>query len=131
MKSTKITLLVTSFNSLTQAVYVWLRDRGYVVGVVYAKSLSMLEEIESFEPDLVLCPFLKDYVPSSVYDRYDTFVFHPGIRGDRGAYSLEWALWESRDSWGGVWLRVVEELDSGDIYASGEFITPPTNNLNF
>ena len=121
MKSTKITLLVTSFNSLTQAVYVWLRDRGYVVGVVYAKSLSMLEEIESFEPDLVLCPFLKDYVPSSIYDRYDTFVFHPGIRGDRGAYSLEWALWESRDSWGGVWLRVVEELDSGDIYASGEF----------
>ena len=60
-------------------------------------------------------------MPSSIYDRYDTFVFHPGIRGDRGAYSLEWALWESRDSWGGVWLRVVEELDSGDIYAGGEF----------
>ena len=59
MKSTKITLLVTSFNSLTQAVYVWLRDRGYVVSVVYAKSLSMIEEIESFEPDLVLCPFFE------------------------------------------------------------------------
>jgi len=32
----KILLLVTTFNSLSQAVYVWLRDRGYDVGVVFA-----------------------------------------------------------------------------------------------
>jgi putative two-component system hydrogenase maturation factor HypX/HoxX len=118
----KITLLVTTFNSISQAVYVWLRDRGYAVDVVYANSSTKYEEIDTFKPDLILCPYLKDYVSSRIYEAYDTFVFHPGIRGDRGAYSLEWALWNDKESWGGVWLRVVEELDGGDIYASGEFV---------
>ncbi len=118
----KISLLVTSFNSLTQAVYVWLRDHNHLVDVVYATSLTRDEELEVFAPELVLCPFLKHYVPSNIYERYPTFVFHPGIRGDRGAYSLEWALWQEKKEWGGVWLRVGRELDGGDIYAEGSFV---------
>ncbi len=118
----KISLLVTSFNSLTQAVYVWLRDHNHKVDVVYATSLTRDEELEMFAPELVLCPFLKHYVPSNIYERYPTFVFHPGIRGDRGAYSLEWALWQEKKEWGGVWLRVGRELDRGDIYAEGSFV---------
>jgi putative two-component system hydrogenase maturation factor HypX/HoxX len=121
IKFKKITLLVTSFNSLTQAVYVWLRDRDFLVDVVFASSKTRDEEIEKFKPELILCPFLKHYIPPSIYENYPTFVFHPGIKGDRGAYSLEWALWEEKASWGGVWLEATKELDGGDIYAEGEF----------
>jgi len=117
----KITLLVTSFNSLSQAVYVWLKDRGYKLDVVYINSITRDSEIAEFKPDTVLCPFLKHYIPSFIYQNYPTFVFHPGVRGDRGAYSIEWALINKEKNWGGVWLRAVKELDAGDIYASGEF----------
>jgi putative two-component system hydrogenase maturation factor HypX/HoxX len=117
----KITLLVTSFNSLSQAVYVWLKDNNYKVDVVYINSLTRDKEIEEFKPDIILCPFLKHYIPSSIYENYPTFVFHPGVRGDRGAYSIEWALINEEKRWGGVWLKAVKELDAGDIYAFGEF----------
>jgi len=117
----KITLLVTSFNSLSQAMYVALQDRGEDVDVVYATSQTRDEEITRFAPELILCPFLKHYIPASIYENYPTFVFHPGIRGDRGAYSLEWALWQEKKEWGGVWLRADKELDGGDIYAMGNF----------
>jgi len=117
----KITLLVTSFNSLSQVVYTWLNDCGYKVDVVYINSITRDSEIAEFKPDIILCPFLKHYIPSSIYKNYPTFVFHPGVRGDRGAYSIEWALINEEKSWGGVWLRAVKELDAGDIYAFGEF----------
>ena len=117
----KITLLVTSFNSLSQAIYVWLKDNGFLVDVVYINSLTRDSEIEEFKPDIILCPFLKHYIPSSIYESYPTFVFHPGIRGDRGAYSIEWALINEEKIWGGIWLRADKELDGGDIYAFGEF----------
>jgi len=117
----KITLLVTSFNSLSQAVYVWLKDRNYKVDVVYINSINRDSEIEEFKPDIILCPFLKHYIPSSIYENYLTFVFHPGVRGERGAYSIEWALINEEKRWGGVWLKAVKKLDAGDIYAFREF----------
>jgi len=117
----KITLLITSFNSLSQAVFCYLQDNGFSVDVVYATSKTRDEEITSFAPELILCPFLKHYIPASIYEVYPTFVYHPGLRGDRGAYSLEWALWDEKKKWGGVWLRAVKELDGGDIYAQGSF----------
>jgi len=117
----RITLLVTSFNALSQAVYLQLRDDAHEVDVVYATSLTRDEEIAAFHPDLILCPFLRHYIPASIYERYATFVFHPGIKGDRGAYSLEWALWKEKASWGGVWLKATKELDGGDILLQEQF----------
>jgi len=64
---------------------------------------------------------LKHYIPPKIYDSYPTFVFHPGIRGDRGAYSLDYALLDGVREWGGVWLRANALYDGGDIYASFEF----------
>ena len=115
----KITLLITGFNSISQLVYTCLKDRGDEVDVVFATSLTRDKEIEDFKPDLILCPFLKYYIPHAIYENYPIFVFHPGIRGDRGAYSLEYALNEQK--WGGVILKVDKNYDGGDIYASFEF----------
>ena len=118
----KILLLCTTFNALSQAVYTKLTDESHKVGVVYAiNEHQMLEEIEAFVPELILCPFLKHYLPSSIYESYLTFVFHPGPVGDRGAYSLDYALYNQVKDWGGVWLKANELYDGGDIYASSDF----------
>ncbi len=118
----KIVLLVTSFNSLTQAVYTYLEDRGNEVAVSYAISeKQMLEEIEAFSPELILCPFLKTYLPSSIYENYPTFILHPGPRGDRGPNALEYALKNHTKEWGVVILRANAEYDGGDIYGQQSF----------
>jgi len=117
----KIILLITSFNGLSQAIYTKLKDLNYIVDIVYATSLTKNDEINLFDPDIILSPFLKHYISKDIYEKYPTFVFHPGLRGDRGAYSIEWALWEEKKKWGGVWLKANELYDGGDIYASGDF----------
>jgi len=118
----KITLLVSAFNGLTQGVYVALRDRGFLVNVTYAINPTQIqEEIEAFNPQIILCPFLKSYLPKEIYENYPTFIFHPAPIGDRGAYSLDYAVFNEEKAWGGVWLRANELYDGGDIYASGHF----------
>ncbi len=118
----KISLLVTIFNSLTQAVYTILKDRGYSVDITYAiDKTQIIDEITVFSPQIILCPFLKSYIPKEIYQNYPTFVFHPAPRGDRGAYSLDYAVFNKVSKWGGVWLRANELYDGGDIYASSDF----------
>ncbi|MCK4441810.1 MAG: hydrogenase, partial [Sulfurovaceae bacterium] len=79
----KILLLVTTFNSLTQAVYTRLKDKGYRVSVTFSIThKQMLEEIEEFNPQLILCPFLKSYIPPNIYENYPTYIFHPAPIGD-------------------------------------------------
>jgi len=117
-----LTLLTTAYNSLTQAIHTALSDKGYQVDVTYAiNPIQMLQEIEAFNPQIILCPFLKNYIPKEIYESYPTFIFHPGVIGDRGAYSLDYAIFDELLEWGGVWLRVNELYDGGDIYASGSF----------
>ena len=122
----KITLLITSFNGLSQAIYCALKDSDYKVDIVYANSTDRDDEIKSFNPNIILCPFLKNFIPKSIYEVYPTFVFHPGIIGDRGAYSIEWALWKGKQNWGGVWLKANDLFDGGDIYAFDLFTLKDT-----
>ncbi len=118
----KILLLVTAFNSQTQAVYTKLQDRGDEVVVCFAISeKQMLEEIKEFEPDLILCPFLKNYISPTIYKSYPVYIFHPGPRGDRGPNALEYALMSHTKEWGLSVIRADEEYDGGDIYAEAEF----------
>lgn len=123
----KILLLCTAFNSQTQAVYSWLEDRGEELAVSYAiDEMQMLEEIEKFSPDLILCPFLKRYLPESIYAHYPTYIFHPGPIGDRGPNALEYALQSHTKTWGLVILRANKHYDGGDIYAQQDFTVRET-----
>jgi len=118
----KLLLLVTAFNSQTQAVYTRLQDKGHEVSVCFAISeVQMLEEIEAFMPEMILCPFLKAYLPPSIYENYPTYIFHPGPRGDRGPHALEYALQSHTKEWGLVVLRANSEYDGGDIYVEVGF----------
>jgi len=123
----KISLLITTFNSTSQLAYTYLKEQGHSVDVVYAiNDAQMKEEIDAFSPDLILCPFLKKFVPSEIYNNYPTFILHPGIRGDKGAYSLDNAIREERNEWGVVYLRANDDFDGGDIYAEVNFAMRPT-----
>ena len=113
----KITLLITSFNSLSQKIYSYLKDNNYIVNVVYAiNDEQMTAEIKSFHPDIVFCSYLKRFIPATIFNTYDTFLIHPGIKGDKGAYSLEHVVLDSKQQWGVVILKVNKYLDAGDIY---------------
>lgn len=117
----KITLLVDTFNSLSQAIYTALKDLGYRLDIVYAINKEQtIEELNAFYPDIILSPYLTKFIPKEIFNTYPTFVLHPGVRGDRGSYSLEYAL-ISHKEWGIVWLRANELFDGGDIYASSNF----------
>ena len=118
----QITLLITTFNSTSQLAYTYLKERGFCVDVVYAiNDTQMIEEVNAFKPDIILCPFLKKFVPSEIYNHYPTFILHPGIRGDKGAYSLDNAIREEKKEWGVVYLRANDAFDGGDIYAEVDF----------
>ncbi len=114
----RIALLVSAFNSLSQAVFCRLIDLGHEVCVVYAVSPEqMRSELLEHDPEIVLAPYLRRYIPPKVYTLRPTYIFHPGPRGDRGPDSLEHALSRDTESWGAVWLEASEELDGGDILA--------------
>jgi len=118
----KILLLVSSFNSLSQAVYTHLKDNGHQLDIVFAiNDKQLIDEIQEYSPELILCPFLKAFIPKDIYENYPTYIFHPGPIGDRGPNSLEYALQSHTKSWGLVILRANHLYDGGDIVASSTF----------
>jgi putative two-component system hydrogenase maturation factor HypX/HoxX len=118
----KILLLVTAFNSLAQAIYTKLKDEGHSLNFVFAiNEMQMIEEVNACEPELILCPYLKAFIPKVIYEKYPTYIFHPGPIGDRGPNSLEYALLNHTKEWGVVILRANELYDGGDIAALSNF----------
>lgn len=126
-----ILLICSAFNSLTQAVYTVLKDKGHQVSVAYAiTEVQMLTEIEDFKPQLILCPFLKRYLPESIYENYPTFIVHPGPIGDRGPNALEYALQNHTKEWGIVIFKANKLYDGGDIYAQKNFKVRETSKAS-
>jgi putative two-component system hydrogenase maturation factor HypX/HoxX len=118
----KITLLVTTFNSISQNYYAILKHKGFKVDTVYAiNEKQMIDEVKQFNPNIIICPFLKKFVPKEIFNIYPTFILHPGIIGDKGAYSIDNALRENKTLWGVVILKANDNFDGGDIYSSVDF----------
>lgn len=119
----KILLIISSFNSLSQSVYCKLQELEYKVFIKFAISKElMIEAVKEINPDIVFCPFLKQFIPNEIFENYPTFVLHPGILGDRGHNSLDNAINDEVKQWGVVILKANEILDGGDIYAQSNFI---------
>ncbi|WP_072681895.1 enoyl-CoA hydratase-related protein [Arcobacter sp. LA11] len=117
----KILLLISSFNSLSQRVYCELKELNHEVSICLGNEKNLIEDINDINPDIIFCPFLKEYLTHDIYETYPTFILHPGIIGDRGHQSLDHAINEEKEQWGVVILKANEELDGGDIYASSQF----------
>ena len=74
------------------------------------------------DPDLVLCPFLREGSLNGVADP-PTIVIHPGPKGDRGLSALDGAVMVGEPtSW--TALQAVQEIDAGPIWPSRNFPRP-------
>ncbi len=118
----RILFLTHSFNSLTQRLHVELRAKGHQVSVEFdINDAVAIEAVEGYRPDLIIAPFLKRAIPEAIWRNYICLVVHPGIRGDRGPSSLDWAILKHEQQWGVTVLQANAEMDAGDIWASVEF----------
>ena len=76
------------------------------------------------DPDLVICPFLRERVPEDVWRSRPTIVVHPGPQGDRGPSSLDWAILGAEPVWGVTALQAVDEMDAGPVWATQSIAMP-------
>ena len=84
----------------------------------------MLDEINKFQPDIVICPFLKTKIPASIYNQKLCLIMHPGIAGDHGASSIDWAILENLPEWGVTVIEASAVLDDGNIWSTETFRVP-------
>jgi putative two-component system hydrogenase maturation factor HypX/HoxX len=118
----RILLLVHTFNSLAQRLYVELTRDGHELSVEFdIHERVTLEAVELWRPDLVLAPFLKRAIPLSIWERHCCLVVHPGPPGDRGPSALDWAILRGARRWGVTVLQAEQEFDSGPVWGSAEF----------
>ena len=87
-----ILFVTTAHNSLSQRLALELGERGHSVSVCLATSGErVIQTAEGERPDLIVAPMLKSIVPERVWRPFTCFIVHPGVKGDRGPSSLDWA----------------------------------------
>ncbi|HTZ00425.1 MAG TPA: hydrogenase maturation protein [Rhodocyclaceae bacterium] len=118
----RILFLTHSFNSLAQRLYCELAVRGHDLSIELDIADSVSEEaVAMFQPDLILAPFLKRAIPESIWSKHVCLVVHPGVVGDRGPSSLDWAIQEGEAAWGVTVLQAEAEMDAGPVWATASF----------
>ena len=120
----RILFLVSAHNSLSQRIFIALTEQGHDVKVeVVSQGHEMEAAVAAHQPELIVCPFLKAFIPESIWKNNRCLVVHPGPQGDRGPSSLDWAVELGMDEWGITLLEADEEADAGDIWATRKFRT--------
>lgn len=123
----KILLLSTSYNSLTQRLHADLNQLNHRVYICLSSDYDSVRQIINQNiPDIIICPFLKEKIPRDIWEKNLCIVIHPGIKGDRGCSSLDWAILNQEKEWGVTALQAVEKFDAGPIWASHTFPMPST-----
>ncbi|HSN22739.1 MAG TPA: formyltransferase family protein, partial [Methylomicrobium sp.] len=118
----RILLISSSYNGLCQRAHVELESLGHDISITLALSPDDVRKgVTFFQPDLIICPFLKEKIPEDVWSKHLCLIIHPGIKGDRGPSSLDWAILNGEQEWGVTVLQAVEEMDAGDIWATATF----------
>jgi putative two-component system hydrogenase maturation factor HypX/HoxX len=118
----RILFLTTAHNSLSQRLWIELGDLGHEIRVcVAATGEAMIAAVSREVPDLIIAPMLKIAIPEEVWSRHLCLIVHPGIKGDRGSSSLDWAITNREKIWGVTILEAADEFDAGRIWASHEF----------
>jgi putative two-component system hydrogenase maturation factor HypX/HoxX len=118
----RILFLTSAHNSLSQRLWIELSERGHEIRVcVAATGEAMIAAVSHEVPDLIIAPMLKIAIPQEVWSRHLCLIVHPGIKGDRGPSSLDWAIANNEKTWGVSILEAADEFDAGPIWASHEF----------
>ena len=117
-----IQFLTSAHNSLSQRLLIELSGRGHTVTVCLATSAEvMIQAVAQHAPDLIVAPMLRAAIPEAVWRQHRCLIVHPGIKGDRGPSSLDWALSNNEETWGVTVMEAVAEMDAGPIWAAQEF----------
>lgn len=82
---------------------------------------KMIETVNEFVPNLIVAPYLKKAIPEDIWKNYTCLIVHPGIVGDRGSCSLDWAILNEEKEWGVTILQAVEKMDAGPVWATANF----------
>jgi putative two-component system hydrogenase maturation factor HypX/HoxX len=84
----------------------------------------MRRAVAAADPDVIICPFLKERIPDDIWASRPTVVIHPGPEGDRGPSSLDWAISGAEPEWGVTALGAIDEMDAGPIWGTRTFALP-------
>ena len=118
----RILLISTAYNSLTQRAHVELSTLGHEVSIELALSDEVISSaVALYQPHLIIAPMLKAAVPEQIWRNYTCIIIHPGIKGDRGPSSLDWAIVNDSEEWGVTALQAEAEMDAGPIWSSFNF----------
>src|SRR5215813_5722432 len=118
----KILFLASAHNSLSQRLFIKLTERGHEIRVsVVATGEAIITAVSCEAPGLIIAPILKIAIPEEIWSRHLCLIVHPGIKGDRGPYSLDWAITNREKTWGVTILEAARDFDAGPIWASYEF----------
>ncbi len=130
----RVLFLTTAHNSLSQRLLIELTERGHEVRVcVVSIGQDMIDAVSQNAFELIICPMLKTAAPEEVWSRHICLIVHPGVKGDRGPSSLDWAISTAQKMWGVTILQAAAEMDAGPIWASRTFslpsVTPTKSSL--
>ena len=118
----KVLILSSAFSGLTQRVQRELLLLGHQIHMhIDLDEDQLRRDLNEFQPALVICPFLTQRIPEDVWQKWTCLVVHPGIEGDRGPSSLDWAIKESSEYWGVTLLEAHAEMDAGNIWGTRRF----------
>ena len=130
-KDLRVLILSDSFNSMAQRTYLDLienitKDVRIELAI---DGPQMLNAVKRHDPQLILCPFLTKRIPEEIWKNKERvcLIVHPGIHGDRGSSSIDWALKRKLPNWGVTVLQADQEMDAGDIWATKNLAVP--NNI--
>lgn len=118
----KVLILASSFSGLCQRVLRELVLLGHEIDQHYGMDEPVLrQQLAASKPDLIVCPFLTHRIPEDIWQTHTCLIVHPGIEGDRGPSSLDYAITEAQPRWGVTLLQADSEMDAGDIWGTQNF----------
>ena len=121
-ESLRIVFLVSAHNGLSQRAWIALTELGHEVTVAVVGSADAMEAaVREHDPQLIVCPFLKQMISESIWSTRPCLIVHPGPHGDRGPSSLDWAIELGERHWGVTVLQANGEPDAGRVWATRDF----------
>ncbi|MFC7428702.1 enoyl-CoA hydratase-related protein [Nocardia tengchongensis] len=122
----RILLLSSAANGVTQRAALALRRSGRETIIeVVADAAEMDAALARHDNiDAIICPYLVTKIPAHITRRWPTVIIHPGVVGDRGPSSLDYAITEGEKVWGATALMAVEEMDAGPVVTTRNYAMP-------
>ncbi|WP_196140190.1 enoyl-CoA hydratase-related protein [Aliikangiella sp. G2MR2-5] len=124
----KVLIFATAYNGICQRVHKELVQDGHIVDIeLSADHDQMFKSYCRFRPSIIVCPFLKHRIPDAIWRAVPCLVMHPGVAGDQGPSSLDWAITNEKPYWGATLLQANDEYDAGAIWDTVNFETRKTS----